>query len=242
MLKQVPWNQIYAYLGAITTIVGLASFTEDLQTWQLFFQFIYMKVSLVDIFAQIFSAFGSGLNALVDLYQAIFYPVFRFIFSPFIFLVETFLNFSWNNRIYDVIFMSASSFSAWYRGQIVKKSKMREANEHLPEKPSYPKTERLHYGGGISSWLDSTWDKFENHGSYIQKKQNDEQTMEYNRQLRAYYREELNYYNEIVSEINRVASECNKAAMKSAAITFGILLFIWMVDIIYLSSGDSALN
>ncbi len=238
MSARIPWNQIYAYLGAITTIVGLASFAQDLQAWQAFFQFIYSNFRLLDILGRILVTFGSGLVALVNLYQAIFYPIFQFIFSPLVYLFENIFHFSWNNRIYDIVFMTTSSFSAWYRGQIVKKSKLREAAKLMPEKPSLPKTEQLHYNGGLNGWLDSVWDKLQDRNKYEEKRQADEFTRSYNRDLWRYYREEHNYYDSVVSDINKVASDCNKAAMRSASITLSMLLFVWIVDILYVKFID----
>lgn len=232
ILELLPWNKIAAYASAFITIVGLASFAEDLRAWQDFFSILYSSIKPIYFFGYIGSSFAIGLHAVVDLYRAVFYPIFDVTIKPIIDLIGNFFNFKWDSRVYDIIFIGSSSFSRWVRGQYVRKRNIREAAAQVPPKPEFPQLEKLTYDG-VFGWLASLWDRLDG-GDYVdRKKQEDSYKRDRNRQEIHEYLGALKVYQTRVADIEMVARAGDVNALNSALLIFSILFVIWIVDIAY---------
>lgn len=211
---RVNWQKVLAHTGTVCTVVGLASFMQDLLAWKTFFIWLADLVSPIEFLTVLVERIASGFHVLVEIYRILVYPVFHFMFG--------WINVDISARVYDCIFIALTSFSAWIRSYVSLLPRVLSARAAIPPEPAPPTSQYP----GFSGMFERFWDWM------FEKEIYEARMLVYKQEMEA-WRREVDHYRKLVASFKATVQERLDSAIKAAAVSFSLLFFVFAVDFIY---------
>ncbi|MDJ0920776.1 MAG: hypothetical protein QNI84_06580 [Henriciella sp.] len=215
------WKSRLERASTVLTVIGLASFMEDLQTWRNLFIWIFHQLeNWVTPFRQIAYLLSNGLDNLIHLYRMIVYPIIQWIGNIVSLEIPEFL--------YDPIFIASITLSAWARVFLSLMPKVISERSNIPKRPKAPKKPYNHLLGIFHKGFDYV---VLNDTYHRRKAQFEREVQEYKRAVSRFY--------ENFGKYAKAAGHQWLVSLISGAISFSFVFSIWLIDWAFMNYFDA---